>query len=456
MNSFSVENWRKKDPLFSEILSLKPVVRLNPDRHHFHDLPALPFTIEDMRNAQALLKRFAPFLKKAFPEIKLTDDLLESPLRAIPHFQKRMEDFGEKISGKFFLKCDNELPVAGSIKARGGFYEVLHFAEELAIKNKIIHPDENYEVFTSQKVKSFFNQYIIGVGSTGNLGLSIGIMSAQLGFQVNVFMSADAKDWKKKLLRSKGANVVEFSGDFGEAITAGRATTLATPNGYFVDDEKSQHLFLGYSLAAFEVQKQLEQQSILVDEEHPLFVYLPCGVGGSPGGITFGLKQIYGDNVHCFFVEPTHSPAVLVGMLTGLMEKISVHDIGIDNITEADGLAVARPSAFATPISQLLISGNYTIEDETLYRLLYLLKETENIKVEPSATAGLIGPQVISKTDYLSKKINPKNITHLAWATGGLLIPDDDYEQFYKKGFDLLKRNNGFEEIATHSVLMNS
>jgi len=248
-------------------------------------------------------------------------------------------------------------------------------------------------------------------------------------------MSADAKEWKKKLLRSKGATVLEFEGDFGEAINEGRRTTIADPKGYFVDDENSKYLFLGYSVAAIRLKKQLEKLKISIDAHHPLFVYSPCGVGGSPGGVAFGLKQVFGDNVHCFFVEPTHSPSVLIGLLTGKMEKVSVHDFGIDNKTEADGLAVGKASAFASPISKLLISGIYTIEDDELFRLLYLLGKSERIFLEPSATAGLMGPQKISCTSYMQEYcLDPSLITHIAWATGGSLVPKEEMDDFYKKG----------------------
>ncbi|HLW32958.1 MAG TPA: D-serine ammonia-lyase [Aequorivita sp.] len=422
-------------PILQEIIDLKPVSWLNPNKKLMKEMPSFPIKKEDMLAAENLWQRFAPFFEKAFPETVGTKGILESPLQEISNMKVRLNMNNSKFEGNLYLKCDNALPIAGSIKARGGFFEVLHYAEELALKAGILKKDDDYAIFTSDAFKQFFGKYNIGVGSTGNLGLSIGIISAQLGFKVRVYVSADAKKWKKDLLREKGAEVIEFGGDFSEAILTGRQKTNADPMGYFVDDENSNELYLGYTVGALRVAKQLEEQNIKVDADHPLLVYSPCGVGGSPGGTAFGLKQIYGDNVHCFFVEPTHSPAVLIGLVTGEMSNISVQDIGIDNRTEADGLAVGRSSNFATNISNHIISGVYTIEDDHLFVLLAQLKDSENIFLEPSATAGLIGPQMIAKTDYANKNnLNMKNATHIVWATGGDLVPEEERLEFYERG----------------------
>jgi D-serine dehydratase len=412
-----------------------PVLWQNADIKAIDELDS-SLDLESIHKAEKLWESFAPFLMKEFPETREAGGIIESPLREIPEMKHALEKkFGSKFDGRLFLKCDNELSIAGSIKARGGFYEVLHYAEELALDAGLITKEDNYEAFSSPEFKTFFEQYKIGVGSTGNLGLSIGIMSAKLGFTVSVYMSHDAKQWKKDLLREKGANVYEFEGDFSKAITAGRKETLADPKGYFVDDESSQHLFLGYSTAALRLKEQFEREGIQADEEHPLFVYLPCGVGGAPGGITFGLKQVFGDHVHAFFVEPVQSPSVLTGLVTGEKDKISVQDIGLDNKTEADGLAVGRPSTFASSISEQLVSGIYTFEDPILFKLLTMLADNENMYLEPSAAAGLIGPFEVFNSDYFERnQVKSKNATHIAWATGGGLAPEAEMNEFYRRG----------------------
>lgn len=425
----------EKAPILRDVIDLQPLIWLNEHRKKMEEMPIFELGRADMDEVVAFWERFAPFLSEVFPETASANGKISSPLKEIPKMKLLLEEKGAEIPGRLFIKCDSDLAVAGSIKARGGFYEVLHYAEKLALEAGYINEGDDYRKFASSQFRELFSKYRIGVGSTGNLAISIGIMSARLGFHVSVFMSGDAKEWKKKLLRAEGVEVVEFEGDFSEAMYEGRKRTLADKNGYFVDDENSHHLFKGYSIGALELQQDLERRGIVVDEAHPLFVYSPCGVGGSSGGIAFGLKQIYGDAVHSFFVEPTHSPAVLVGLASGEMSNISVQDIGIDNITEADGLAVGRSSKFATEISSSIIGGVYTIEDNRLYELLADLWDTEKIFVEPSSTAGLIGPQVLATTDYAEKNsIDMAKVVHVAWATGGARVPQVDRDHFYQRG----------------------
>ena len=430
-----IEAFIKNAPILQEIIAAKPISWLNPELQSVQNAPKFSIDIEDMKAAEQLWRRFAPFFVKAFPETQKSHGILESPLVEIPKMKSLLNQNNASIEGRLFLKCDNELPISGSIKARGGFFEIMTYAEQLGLASGLLKKEDDYGILTSHKFKALFSTYMIGVGSTGNLGLSIGILGAKLGFKVKVYVSADAKQWKKDLLREKGAIVIEFDGDFSEAILAGREQTKADPNAHFVDDEDSQDLFLGYTVGALRIAEQLQAQNIKVDAEHPLFIYSPCGVGGSPGGTAFGLKQIYGDHVHCFFVEPTHCPAVLTGLVTGEMSHISVQDIGLDNKTEADGLAVGRPSHFATEISKHLISGIFTIEDEQLFTLLAQLKDTEDIFLEPSATAGFIGPQRLQKTEYaITHHLNMKNATHIVWATGGQLVPEQQRKKFYERG----------------------
>lgn len=427
----------KKDAVIGKIAAAEECVWFNPELMPAEQaFDGIGITMADIDDAEARLARFAPFIIRCFPETAADGGVIESPLTEIESMRSWLnQNCNTDIKGRLLLKRDSDLAIAGSIKARGGIYEILKHTEEIALEKGILK-NFNDDYAKLADYKDVFGQYTVQVGSTGNLGLSIGIMSAAVGYKVKVHMSADARQWKKDLLRSKGVNVVEYESDYSEAVKQGRALSDSDPMSYFVDDENSVALFLGYAVAAKRLKKQLEDAGVAVDNDHPLFAYIPCGVGGAPGGIAFGLKKLFGNNAHIFFVEPTQAPCMLLGMASGLNSDICVQDVGLTGLTHADGLAVGRPSGFVENVMRPVLSGEMTIEDYKLYEYMRALLNAEGIFIEPSSCAafegaialcGAAGKEYVSKHSLESKL---ENSVHIPWATGGRLVPESIREEY--------------------------
>jgi len=444
----TMKDWIEAYPLIKPLVSGVPVTWFNPGiasaSEALHDVPLAAAEVHD---ASARLARFAPFLAEAFPEVASTRGIIESDLVPVDGFMNRLCTlYGIDKTVSMHLKMDSHLPISGSVKARGGIYEVLHHAEYLASTHGMLADGDDYRLLLKPGIRKLFRQHRIVVGSTGNLGMSIGIAGARLGFDTTVHMSDDARQWKKDKLRAHGVNVVEHRGDYGEAVEQGRRQAQLDPACHFIDDENSTTLFLGYAVAGERLKRQLEQKAIQVDARHPLFVYLPCGVGGGPGGISFGLKLAFGDHVHCIFAEPTQSPCMLMGVYTGLHERIAVQDFGISNITAADGLAVGRPSGFVGRAMHRLIDGYYTVPDSELFAALHLMHETQGIQLEPSALAGAPGfSRVLHEREGYRERIGVdaqawQQATHIVWATGGGMLPEEEYRNYLAIGRNALLR----------------
>ena len=443
----SLASWRAEYPLLDELIALRETSWFNPAVAPASEaLADVGLSAADVADASARLARFAPYLARVFPETADSGGIIESDILALPRLHVVLsERHGLSRGGALWLKRDSHLPISGSIKARGGIYEVLKHAEDLALTAGLLKAGDDYACLDSDAARAFFGRYQIAVGSTGNLGLSIGIIGARLGFQATVHMSADARQWKKDRLRAHGVRVVEYASDYSVAVAEGRRQAAADPRCHFVDDENSTHLFLGYAVAGERLRQQLAAAAIEVDAEHPLFVYLPCGVGGGPGGVAFGLKLAFGDAVHCLFAEPTHSPCMLLGVYSGRHDELSVQDFGIDNRTAADGLAVGRPSGFVGRAMQRLIDGYYTVSDEELFRCLALLEASEGQRLEPSALAGMPGLVRLlgEQQGYRARMgLTPARLaraTHLVWATGGSMVPETEMAGYLARGRQLLQ-----------------
>jgi D-serine dehydratase len=410
----------KSEPLFWLNPALAPAAEA---------LAGQTVTWDDVRNAAAAFSGWRPVLRRLFAE--LTEVGIESSLELLPDAAAVL---GHTPRGGIWLKRDDALPVVGSIKARGGCFEVLRFAEDLARRHGL---PAGEDALVSPAARALFGGYTVAVGSTGNLGLSIGTMAAALGFRAVVHMSRDAKAWKKARLRQAGAEVVEHAGDYAAAVAAGRRLAAASQTTYFVDDENSLPLFLGYAAATVRLAEQLAEAGVTVDEVHPLFVHLPCGVGGAPGGIAFGLKHVFGDAVHCFFAEPTAAPCMLARMAFGA--GVSVYDLGLDNRTAADGLAVPHASELVWSMTHRLISGIYTVPDAQLFRFLERADARAGLRLEPSAVAGFAGVAWIEASEpgrrYLARlSRDDLRPNHLLWCTGGSLVPPAEHAANLARG----------------------
>ncbi|MCJ1960984.1 D-serine ammonia-lyase [Novosphingobium mangrovi (ex Hu et al. 2023)] len=406
----------------------KPVLWINPERAA--TVPGGQGDAIDRRDfaeACEAWQAMQPLLLALFPrdvgERGVASDLLALDRGLVP-------GLGD-TEATVYLKRDDSLPVAGSIKARGGFFEVVRHAHAACVEAGIFAGDAPFEALREPRARAFLATRRLLVASTGNLGLSVGLIGRALGFAVDVHMSRDAKDWKKSRLRDAGAQVIEHASDYISAVHAAAQDAGRDPACHFVDDEHSADLFLGYSAAVPELKAQLDEAGMAIGPDRPLFVYLPCGIGGAPGGIAYGLHELFGGDVHCFFAEPVAAPCMLTQMLGGYDAPHSVYDFGLDGRTEADGLAVTQASLLVARMMRARLAGVLTESDEAMLGYVRRLHDAAGLRLEPSATAGLSGPgrlltspEGLACLEGLGIGAERANAVHVVWATGGSLVPD--------------------------------
>ena len=161
---------------------------------------------------------------------------------------------------------------------------------------------------------------------------------------------------------------------------------------------------------------------------------LDCSVLTEVNGVAMAGTQPSGtDRRLAFKVNGTWYKLTGTGTVT--LTALATQTLTADSLL-SEGNTVAEVTA-ATLISGFvgkhvgrLIGGVYTVEDDELYRLLALLADTEKVFLEPSALAGFVGPLRLPDPGA--------DAIHIAWATGGSMVPDEMMQAFYQKGSTLL------------------
>lgn len=375
--------------------------------------------------ANARWQRFAPVLARAC-NIPSWDGVVQSPLQRYPHSAGWPQSL--------YVKCDHALPITGSVKARGGAYEVLCLAERIAADSGLLDVgDDRYLSLLEAPARKVLGSWTVVTASTGNLGFSVGVVARALGLEAEIHMSMDAKPWKKDRLRRIGACVIEHATDYTGTLAAAR-TYKPAERRHFIDDEASLDLFMGYTCGGVELAGQLKDLGVEISERQPLFVYLPCGVGGAPGGITYALRTAFGPSVVCIFVEPVASACMLLALDKGQGEPQSVYDYGLDNRTEADGLAVSRASRLVLQKVGDDIDAVVALPDALMRSGVRKAWAEAGLRLELSAAAGFaaIDPLREALERKRAARLPPiwrrfESGLHVVWATGGSMLPEDEF-----------------------------
>ena len=118
-----IEKLKLMFPFIDRMINDEEIFWFNDRKDEEIELPVDP---EDTDIAEQRLLRFASYISKIFPETDEMGGIIESPLVEISSMKGALEkEHGVRIPGRLFLKCDSHMPVSGSVKARGGIYEVL-------------------------------------------------------------------------------------------------------------------------------------------------------------------------------------------------------------------------------------------------------------------------------------------------------------------------------------------
>ena len=345
-----------------------------------------------MKAAQNRYMRFMPFLAKAFPETAARKGIIESELYDISDFSA---EINKNFKGKLFLKDDAHLPVGKSVTARGAMHEVLHIAEILLQKNKLLSPTENYSKLNSAEIKDFLSHYKIYAVERENLALSAGILAARLGFKTVIYLSQTENQEKKNNLLNEEIEAKEYKSDYRTAVSEAQKDCEKEENSFFVGKSDSEDYFFGCSSAALRLKVQLNKAHVEADENHPLFVYIPALIPEAAIGIAFGLKQLMGKDVHCFLTQSN------------------------------DLMSPNETSEFLKSISENIISGVFTVSDESMLNYSNKLKLSKNINLKPTACTGFKAIENFEYKDFQSylKKYNLldklENSAHIIWAAYG-------------------------------------
>ena len=105
MKTDQLDQLKQQFPLIQTLQDYQETFWFNPSRYPLKALAKVALTEQDVKDAEARLERFAPYLAKVFPETQALHGKIESELVEIADMQQALSvEKQQKLTGKLWLK----------------------------------------------------------------------------------------------------------------------------------------------------------------------------------------------------------------------------------------------------------------------------------------------------------------------------------------------------------------
>ena len=281
--------------------------------------------------------------------------------------------------------------------------------------NKIFYKDESKRfnlksfkalggAYAVEKVSKGNNEIVISTATAGNHGRSVAWGSKKLGLKCKIFISEYVSEFRAKIMRSFGADVLRVKGNYDASLKECIKQSKQN-NWQIVQDVAWQDYKLvpkltmaGYSVMMKEISEQINNKQI----SH---VILQAGVGGMAAAMVAGIAR-YLDNVpKIIVVEPDGAACVLESIKAGELKKISIKKESL-----MGGMSCDEVSLVPWEILKNSVSYCITVSDDYISKTIKFLANCkfsdEKIVGGECSTPGIISLTGLCNDSKIKNEIN--------------------------------------------------
>jgi len=312
-------------------------------------------------------------IDEAYSVISAWDNYSPTPLTLLNKLSEKLK------LNKIFYKDESKRFNLKSFKALGGAYAV-------------------------EKVSKGNKEIIISTATAGNHGRSVAWGSKKLGLKCKIFISEYVSEFRAKVMRSFGADVIRVKGNYDaslkECVKQSKQNNWQIVQDVAWEDYKlvPKLTMAGYSVMMKEISEQ-------INNEQFSHVILQAGVGGMAAGMVAGIARYLNYIPKIIVVEPESAACVLESIKSGKIEKISIKKESLMGGMSCDEVSLVPWEILKNSVSHCVtVSDNYI--GKTVKSLSNSEFSEEKIVGGECSTPGIVSLIGMCNDIEIRKKIN--------------------------------------------------